>query len=62
MQPFELIKVRLVNQSLQNPVYKGILDCGKKVFSEGGILGFYKGTLSPFLGIGAQVALQFGTN
>lgn len=62
MQPFEIIKVRLANQSLINPIYQGIGDCFQKIYYEEGLLAFYKGTQSPLLGIGAQVALQFGTN
>lgn len=62
MQPFEIIKVRLANQSLLNPIYKGIGDCFRRIYNEEGLSAFYKGTLSPLLGIGAQVALQFGTN
>lgn len=31
MQPFDLIKVRLVNQSLINPEYKGTFDCFRKI-------------------------------
>jgi solute carrier family 25 carnitine/acylcarnitine transporter 20/29 len=62
MQPFEIIKVRLANQSLLNPVYQGITDCFRQIYQQEGVSAFYRGTLSPLLGIGAQVALQFGTN
>ncbi len=62
MQPFEIIKVRLANQSLFNPIYRGMVDCFRRILVEEGFKGFYKGTLSPLLGTGAQVALQFGTN
>lgn len=31
MQPFDLIKVRLVNQSFVNPEYKGTFDCFRKI-------------------------------
>ncbi len=62
MQPFEIIKVRLANQSLLNPTYKGILDCARSIYREEGPLAFYKGTLSPLLGMGALVSLHFGTN
>lgn len=43
MQPFEIIKVRLVNQSLLNPEYKGIIDCFKRILREEGVHTFYKG-------------------
>lgn len=44
MQPFEIIKVRLVNQSLLNPEYLGILHCFKRILKEEGLRSFYKGT------------------
>ena len=31
MQPFEIIKVRLINQSNTNPEYSGIIDCFQKI-------------------------------
>lgn len=69
MQPFEIVKVRLVNQSLLHPEYAGIWDCCMKIRREEGLLTFYKGTLqhylgtlSPLLGVCAQVSLQFGSN
>ncbi len=52
----------MVNQSLLNPVYNGMFDCLRKIYKNEGFSGLYKGTLSPLLGNGAQVALQFGTN
>jgi hypothetical protein len=45
MQPFEIIKVRLVNQSLANPEYKGIYDCFRKIAKQEGYSSFYKGIL-----------------
>ena len=44
MQPFEIIKVRLVNQSLKNPEYLGIRDCFSRILREEGARAFYKGT------------------
>ena len=46
MQPFEIIKVRLVNQSLLNPQYKGILDCFHQIRKKEGVRSFYKGKYS----------------
>lgn len=43
MQPFEIVKVRLINQSSSNPEYKGIFDCFRKIRKEEGYLAFYKG-------------------
>lgn len=34
MQPFEIVKVRLINQSLHAPYYKGIIDCFTKIYKE----------------------------
>lgn len=62
MQPFQTVKTRLVNQSLRNPDYTGITDCFRKILSSDGLRGFYQGSLSPLLGVGPQVALQFATN
>jgi solute carrier family 25 carnitine/acylcarnitine transporter 20/29 len=31
MQPFETIKVRLINQSKSQPEYTGIMDCFRKI-------------------------------
>jgi solute carrier family 25 (mitochondrial carnitine/acylcarnitine transporter), member 20/29 len=69
MQPFEIIKVRLVNQSLFNPEYNGIIHCFQRILKEEGFKSFYKGnlfvdvgTLSPLLGYGIQGSLAFGSN
>lgn len=62
MQPFEIIKVRLANQSLSNPIYSGISDCINKIYRCEGLFAFYKGTVSPLLGTGALVSVDFGTN
>lgn len=43
MQPFEIVKVRLINQSLYNPEYKGIFHCFKKIKEQEGYGAFYKG-------------------
>lgn len=43
-QPFELVKARLVNQSMLKPEYSGIIDCFNKIRSEEGLAAFYKGT------------------
>jgi solute carrier family 25 carnitine/acylcarnitine transporter 20/29 len=42
--------------------WNGMFDCLRKMYNNQGFSGFYKGKLSPFLGNGAQIALQFGTN
>ncbi|OJD14991.1 hypothetical protein AJ78_04713 [Emergomyces pasteurianus Ep9510] len=55
-QPFDIIKVRL--QTTTN--YSNALDCATKIFKNEGPLAFYKGTLTPLIGIGACVSVQFG--
>lgn len=58
--PFDTIKVRLQVQSRTNPLYSGPMDCLRKTVANEGVLGLYKGTLSPLAGVGACVAIQFG--
>ncbi|OMH85730.1 putative mitochondrial carrier [Zancudomyces culisetae] len=55
-QPFDTIKVRLQTQS---DMYKGPLDCLKKTVKNDGLLGLYKGTMSPLMGVGLCVSIQF---
>ncbi|OAX79650.1 hypothetical protein ACJ72_06027 [Emergomyces africanus] len=55
-QPFDIIKVRL--QTTTN--YSNALDCATKILKNEGPLAFYKGTLTPLIGIGACVSVQFG--
>jgi solute carrier family 25 (mitochondrial carnitine/acylcarnitine transporter), member 20/29 len=52
----DIVKVRL--QTTQQ--YTGALDCASKIWRNEGPLAFYKGTLTPLLGIGACVSVQFG--
>ncbi|RDA87055.1 hypothetical protein CP532_3257 [Ophiocordyceps camponoti-leonardi (nom. inval.)] len=55
-QPFDIIKVRLQTTNR----YKGALDAATSIYKSEGPLAFYKGTLTPLIGIGACVSLQFG--
>jgi solute carrier family 25 carnitine/acylcarnitine transporter 20/29 len=55
-QPFDIVKVRL--QTTQQ--YSGALDAATKIYKNEGALAFYKGTLTPLIGIGACVSVQFG--
>ncbi|BEI83229.1 hypothetical protein CcaverHIS002_0310970 [Cutaneotrichosporon cavernicola] len=57
-QPFDIVKVRV--QTAAPGTYKSPLDCAAKLLKNEGPLGFYKGTLTPLLGIGACVSIQFG--
>lgn len=40
--------------------YKGALDCASQILKNEGAPAFYKGTLTPLIGIGACVSVQFG--
>jgi solute carrier family 25 carnitine/acylcarnitine transporter 20/29 len=48
-QPFDTVKVRLQTSNL----YSGVLDCASKTLKSEGLMGFYKGTLTPLLGVGS---------
>ncbi|RKF57215.1 Mitochondrial glycine transporter YMC1 [Erysiphe neolycopersici] len=55
-QPFDIIKVRLQTTTQ----YKNALEAGSRIYAQEGALAFYKGTLTPLIGIGACVSIQFG--
>ncbi|EEH37457.2 hepatocellular carcinoma down-regulated mitochondrial carrier protein [Paracoccidioides lutzii Pb01] len=55
-QPFDIVKVRLQTTTQ----YSSALDCSTKILKNEGPLAFYKGTLTPLIGIGACVSVQFG--
>ncbi|KAK0673665.1 putative mitochondrial carrier [Cercophora samala] len=55
-QPFDIVKVRLQTSTL----YPSALSAAKSIYTTEGPLAFYKGTLTPLLGIGACVSIQFG--
>ncbi|EKM54743.1 uncharacterized protein PHACADRAFT_258784 [Phanerochaete carnosa HHB-10118-sp] len=57
-QPFDIVKVRM--QTAPKGTYRGMLDCAGGIFKNEGPLAFYKGTLTPLLGIGVCVSIQFG--
>ncbi|PWN50806.1 putative YMC1-protein of the mitochondrial carrier family [Violaceomyces palustris] len=57
-QPLDILKVRL--QTSPQGTYNGMLDCAKRIVTKEGPLAFYKGTLTPLLGVGACVSIQFG--
>lgn len=52
----DIVKVRLQTSTK----YTGALDAATKIFKEEGPAAFYKGTLTPLVGIGACVSVQFG--
>ncbi|KAF9818135.1 hypothetical protein IEO21_02977 [Rhodonia placenta] len=57
-QPFDIVKVRM--QTAPQGTYSGMLHCAGGILKNEGPLAFYKGTLTPLLGIGICVSIQFG--
>ncbi|KZT71732.1 mitochondrial carrier [Daedalea quercina L-15889] len=57
-QPFDIVKVRM--QTAPKGTYSGMLHCAGGILKNEGPLAFYKGTLTPLLGIGVCVSIQFG--
>ncbi|KAK5661734.1 hypothetical protein OQA88_9834 [Cercophora sp. LCS_1] len=55
-QPFDIVKVRLQTSS----AYPSAASAALSIYRNEGALAFYKGTLTPLLGIGACVSIQFG--
>ncbi|KAH8661449.1 mitochondrial carrier domain-containing protein [Tricladium varicosporioides] len=55
-QPFDIVKVRLQTST----TYPNALAAAKSIYTNEGALAFYKGTLTPLIGIGACVSIQFG--
>lgn len=58
MMPFENIKVKLVSKPTE--YNQGYLHAFTKTIKEEGFLSLWKGMFMPLIGVGAQVALQFG--
>ncbi|KIM78825.1 hypothetical protein PILCRDRAFT_10769 [Piloderma croceum F 1598] len=57
-QPFDIVKVRM--QTAPTGTYNGMMHCAGGILKNEGPLAFYKGTLTPLLGIGVCVSIQFG--
>ncbi|KAJ6498771.1 mitochondrial carrier domain-containing protein [Mycena sanguinolenta] len=57
-QPFDIVKVRM--QTAPKGTYSGMMHCATGILKNEGPLAFYKGTLTPLLGIGVCVSIQFG--
>lgn len=57
-QPFDTTKVRLQTSSTPTTATEVI----RKLVRNEGPLAFYKGTLTPLIGVGACVSIQFGVN
>lgn len=43
VSPFDIMRTRLMNQPVDNPMYSGVADCFTKILANEGPLGFYKG-------------------
>ncbi|KAJ7502391.1 mitochondrial carrier domain-containing protein [Mycena galericulata] len=56
-QPFDIVKVRM--QTASKGTYTGMMHCATGILKNEGPLAFYKGTLTPLLGIGVCVSIQF---
>lgn len=41
--PMDVIKSKIITDSLTEPQYKGTWDCVKKTYMEGGVVRFYQG-------------------
>lgn len=52
----DIVKVRLQTSN----TYSGAISCATSILRNEGPLAFYKGTLTPLIGIGACVSVQFG--
>lgn len=58
-QPFDMMKVRMQTKPKK---YQGVFQTSKKIIFEESPMAFYKGTLSPLIGISFSVAIQFSSN
>ena len=62
MIPLDTIKTRLVTQ-LNYPdlvPYKGIVDCGRRIFQEEGLVAFYRGLSPRLVSVVPMIGIQFG--
>ena len=55
-QPFDIVKVRLQTTT----TYPNAIVAAQSIYRNEGAFAFYKGTLTPLIGIGACVSVQFG--
>jgi solute carrier family 25 carnitine/acylcarnitine transporter 20/29 len=56
-QPLDILKVRMQTQNVPS-----LVQCAKDIYTKEGPSAFYKGTLSPLIGISFCVATQFAAN
>ncbi|XP_058840127.1 mitochondrial basic amino acids transporter [Topomyia yanbarensis] len=58
--PFDTVKVHLQTQDYRNPLYKGTLDCFRKIIAKETVRGLYRGMSSPMAGVAVVNAIVFG--
>ncbi|XP_035914746.1 mitochondrial basic amino acids transporter [Anopheles stephensi] len=58
--PFDTVKVHLQTQNHQNPLYRGTIDCFRKIIVREGVHGLYRGMSSPMAGVAVVNAIVFG--
>lgn len=58
--PLDTVKVCLQTQNVNNPKYKGTIDCLRQLMAKEGVRGIYKGMSSPLAGVAAINAIIFG--
>ena len=62
MNPFDVMSTRLYNQPVvhgKGQLYNGVWDCARKIMTQEGPLGFYKGVLPHYLRLGPHTILTF---
>uniref|UniRef100_A0A182WH21 Mitochondrial carnitine/acylcarnitine carrier protein CACL n=1 Tax=Anopheles minimus TaxID=112268 RepID=A0A182WH21_9DIPT len=58
--PFDTVKVHLQTQNHKNPLYRGTIDCFRKIIVREGVHGLYRGMSSPMAGVAVVNAIVFG--
>jgi hypothetical protein len=59
MNPLDTIKTRLVMQSMTSPdAYRGIIDCGTRIFQEEGVWTFYRSLPPRLVSVVPMIAIQ----
>ena len=62
MNPFDVMSTRMYNQPVKDGrglMYSNVLDCARKILTQEGPLGFYKGFLPHYLRLGPHTILTF---
>jgi hypothetical protein len=59
VNPFDVLRTRLMNQSLASPEYAGILDCAKTMLKKEGVKSLYYGFIPLWLKFAPTTVLHF---